>query len=205
MTTETEGIGERDIDVRDATDVGNIIEIATLFWIFEINCGGENAVVDGESRRDTFDASRAAEEVPSHRFGGTDGNFVGMVAEGCFDGGGFGRIVDGGAGAVSINIADGFWCESSIFETEGHCTSGIDTAGGLSGHVISIAGHGVADDFGIDFRAAIDGVFEFFEDQDTGAFAHDEAIASGIKGTTSVEGVIVASRDGFTSGKSGNS
>ena len=205
MTAETEGIGERDIDVSGATDVGDIIEIATLFWMFEIDCGRDNPVVDGEGRGYAFDAACAAEEVSSHRFGGTDGDFVGMVAEGFFNGSGFGRIVDGGAGAVSINIADGFWCESSIFETEGHCTSGIDTAGGLSGHVISIAGHGVADDFGIDFRAAIDSVFEFFEDQDTGAFAHDEPIASGIERTTSMERVIVASGDSFTSGKSGNS
>ena len=110
MTAETEGIGERDIDVSGATDVGNIIEIATLFWIFEINCGGENAVVDGESRRDTFDTTCATEEVSSHRFGGTDGDFVSVVAEGFFDGGGFSRIVNWGAGTVSINIADGFRC-----------------------------------------------------------------------------------------------
>ena len=110
MTTETEGVGKHDIDVSGTTDVRDVIEIATLFGVFEINGRRDNAVVDGESGSYSFDPTGTAEEVSSHRFGGTDSDFIGVIAEGFFDGGGFGRIVDRGAGAVSIDIADGFWC-----------------------------------------------------------------------------------------------
>ena len=110
MPAETEGIGEDDIDIGGATDVGDIIEIATFFWIFEIDRGGDNPVLDGEGGSNDFDPTCAAEEVSSHGFSRTDGNLIRMVAQSLFDRGGLRGIVDGCAGTVSVDIADGFGC-----------------------------------------------------------------------------------------------
>ena len=64
--------------------------------------------------------------------------------------------------------------------------------GGGLGHVIGVGGHAVADDFGEDGRAAAAGMFEFFENHDAGAFAHDEAVAVLVPGTAGAIGVVIA-------------
>ena len=48
--------------------MGDIIEIATCFGIFEIDRGGDNAVMDGEGGSNAFDATCTAEEVSSHGY-----------------------------------------------------------------------------------------------------------------------------------------
>ena len=48
---------------------------------------------------------------------------------------------------------------------------------GRRGDVVRVARHAVADDLGVDPRAAAPRVLELLEDQDAGAFADDEAVA----------------------------
>ena len=49
-------------------------------------------------------------------------------------------------------------------------------------HVVAVGGRAIARDFGIDFRAARLGVFEFFEHQHAGAARDHEAVAIGVVG-----------------------
>ena len=51
------------------------------------------------------------------------------------------------------------------------------------GDVVGVARHAVADQFGIDFRAALLGVLVFLQHHDAGALAHHEAVAILVIGT----------------------
>src|SRR6266513_1000619 len=48
--------------------------------------------------------------------------------------------------------------------------------------VVGISGRAIADDFGDRLGAAADSVFQLFNDEDTGTFAHDEAVAVAVEG-----------------------
>ena len=77
---------------------------------------------------------------------------------------------------------------------EGHL-DGVGRAAAVRGRgaeVIGIRADAVADEFGVDFRTAFFGVFEFLDDDDAGAFAHDEAVAVFIEGAGSAFGIVVA-------------
>ncbi len=58
-----------------------------------------------------------------------------------------------------------------------HAAEGAVAVLGRRGDVVGVAGHAVADDLGVDLRAALLGVLEFLEHDDAGALAHDEAVA----------------------------
>jgi len=51
----------------------------------------------------------------------------------------------------------------------------------LAGDVVGVAGGAVTGELAIDAGAAGLGVFEGLDHEDTGAFAHDETIARGVK------------------------
>jgi len=59
-------------------------------------------------------------------------------------------------------------------------------------HVVGVAGHAIASDFGENGCAAVLRVFEFFEHENPGAFAHDESIAILIPGTAGFFRIVIA-------------
>src|SRR5665648_216239 len=59
------------------------------------------------------------------------------------------------------------------------------------GDVVGVAGHPEADDFGIDIGVAGQGVVQFLQYQDAGAFGHDKTGALEIKGTAGGLRVVV--------------
>src|SRR5690606_39223990 len=68
---------------------------------------------------------------------------------------------------------------------------------GRGDHVVAIGGGTVADDFGVDFRAAGFRVFQFLDHQHAAAAGDDEAVALGVVGTGGHgRGVVVAGREG---------
>lgn len=67
--------------------------------------------------------------------------------------------------------------------------------------VVSIGIAAVAADFTVDVSTALFSMFQFFEDDDAGAFAHDETVAVFIERTRSVSRVIVARAEAFIAAK----
>src|SRR5712691_10304319 len=55
-----------------------------------------------------------------------------------------------------------------------------------------VCSHAVADNLGINVRAALLRQFEFFKDQDARAFANNESVAIPLKGTAGVLRIVVA-------------
>ncbi len=72
-------------------------------------------------------------------------------------------------------------------------------------HVIGVAGHAIAGDFGKNRSAALSGVFEFFEHQNACAFAHHKAVAIFVPGTAGFFGIVIARGKRAHGGESANS
>ena len=70
-----------------------------------------------------------------------------------------------------------------------HCA--VCTVAGRRGNVISVAAHAVADNFGINLRAAGFGMLIFFQHQSTRALAHDKTAAGLVPRTGSLFRAIV--------------
>ena len=65
------------------------------------------------------------------------------------------------------------------------------------GNVAAVAVGAVADEFGIDFRAAPFGVFQFFQHKNPCAFADDQAVATVVVRTRGQFGFAVAAAGGI--------
>jgi len=119
---------------------------------------------------------------------GLGGAYWNLLSKQISDGVGFESVADGGGGAVGVEVADDAGVEIGVAEGVAHDAESAFVLGSGLGHVIGIGGHAVANDFGEDGRAAALGVFEFFENQDAGAFAHDEAVTVFVPGTAGAGG-----------------
>ena len=64
------------------------------------------------------------------------------------------------------------------------------------GDVIAVAAHSVADEFGIDARAAFFRMLVFFENHHAGPFGHDKSIAAFVPGPACAGGLFVAGGQG---------
>ena len=62
---------------------------------------------------------------------------------------------------------------------------------GTGCNVMSVRRHAVADEFGERFRAAGKRVAQSLDDQDAGAFAHDEAVPRPVEGARSLLGCLI--------------
>ena len=74
-----------------------------------------------------------------------------------------------------------------------HAHHSAPVFGGRS-DVIRVARHPISGHLGVDLRAACDGAFAFFEDDDARPFAHDEAVALEIPRTRGVLRIVVPRR-----------
>ena len=73
------------------------------------------------------------------------------------------------------------------------------------GHVIGVGGHAITNQLGEDGSVAAASVFEFFENEDACAFAHDEAVTIFVPGAAGAGGIVVAGGKGAHGGESANS
>ena len=67
--------------------------------------------------------------------------------------------------------------------------------------MVGVAGHAVAHDFGKDGSVAFLRVLEGFEDENTSAFADDEAVAAGVERPAGVGGIFIAGGKSLHGGK----
>ena len=106
---------------------------------------------------------------------------------------------------MSIDVIDVFRLEAGIFDGQSHAFRLLDAFRSRSRNVISVGIAAITADFTVDMSTAFLSVFQFFEEDDTGTFAHDETVAVFIEGTRCMSRVIVARAQGFHSGKAGDS
>ena len=89
-----------------ARDVGDDVEVAVGVGLVVVDRRGDHAVADRHHAGEELDGAGAADQVAVHRLGRGDEEVVGVGAEDGADGGAFGAVVDRGAGAVGVDVAD---------------------------------------------------------------------------------------------------
>ncbi len=94
--------------------IGNIIQITIRVWNLVVDRGRHHAILDGFDRDNGLYSSGSAKQVPGHRFRRGDWNLVSQLAEYCFYSCSFAFIIQGCAGAVSVNITDLPNAQSSV-------------------------------------------------------------------------------------------
>ena len=129
------------------------------------------------TRGDQLDAAGGAEQVADHALGAADGELVGVLAEDLLDGLGLGHVAQSVLvpWALMYSMSSGLMRAS--LQGQLHGLGGAAALGMRGGDVVGVGGAAVAEQFGIDAGAALLGVLEFFEDEDAGALAQDEAVA----------------------------
>ena len=78
---------------------------------------------------------------------------------------------------MRIDVVDIGRRDARPLQRSAHASEGAVAVLGRRSDVIGVAGEAIADDFGIDLRAARFGVLEFFDNHDTCALAHDKTVA----------------------------
>ena len=78
---------------------------------------------------------------------------------------------------MGVDIVDIRRRQTGALEGGFHRPRAAIAVGRRGGHMVSVAGHAITNDFTIDFSAALLGVLIFLEDHDTGPLAHDKAVA----------------------------
>ena len=106
-----------------------------------------------------------------------------MIAEGGFDGLGFGDVAERRAGAVGVDVLHVLGIDVGVAQGELHGHGRAGAFGVRGGDVVCVGGVADAQEFGVDRGVAFLGVFEFFQNQGPGPFAQNEAVAILVEGT----------------------
>src|SRR5580700_306767 len=131
--------------------------------------------------------------MAGHGFCGADRDISCTVAKDPLEGASFDHVAKRRGSSVGIHVADILGREFGVLDGGFHDSVGaVSVRSGLR-NVVGVAGHAVANDFGEDGSFAFLRVFERFEDQNTGAFADDEAVAAGVERATGMSGIVIAS------------
>ena len=143
-------------------------------------------------------------QVADCRFGGAHRHGADSIAEQALD-----RAELDGVGhrrcPVCVDIIDVGGLHASALQRHFHCAKCAAAFRMRGCYVIGIAREAVADNLGIDFRAACLGMLIFFKHNNTSTFAHDKAVAILVVRTRSLFRFIIifcAQRTGLR--KSGN-
>ena len=162
--------------------VGNDIQVAGLVGDLIVDGSRHKAVVEAQGRDDGLHRAGSAQHMARHGLGGADHQLVGVAAEGLADGRRLTGVVEGRGGAVGVDVVHILQLEAAVGHGFGHGSGSALAVGGGRSDVIGVTGSAVADNFGVDLRAAGLGVFQLLQHQDAGALAHDETAALLVKG-----------------------
>ena len=196
MAAEAERVVDDDVHLHFARGVRHVVQIASGSGT-QIDGGRDDAVFDGEGAGGHFHRARRAEHVAGRAFGGTDGHLFCLAAENGLDGLGFTDVALRRGSAVGVDVGNVPGIQAGLAQRHFHAAGRAFAVGGWRGEMVRVGGVAVADDFAINLRAALFGVFQFLQHDDARAFAHDEAVAFLVEGARGAFGIVVARAHGF--------
>src|SRR5438132_87110 len=153
-TAEAETVRERVLHKRLARFVRHIIQVAFRVESVVINCRGQFPAVDGEHGEDGFYSARRAEQMTRHRLRGTERQLIRMRAESLLDGERLAPVAERSGSAMCVDVADLFRTDAGILNCPSHPADYAALRLVRRGHMVSVGGRAVADDLGVDMRAA---------------------------------------------------
>src|SRR6201984_3519133 len=106
-----------------------------------------------------------------------------MTAEQPLHGTEFDFVAEWGRGAVGVYVIDLVRRNACALQSVAHRTERAITVLRWSCQVKCVAEHAISDHFGLDLRSPPPGVLVLFEDDNSGALAHDETVAFSVPRT----------------------
>ena len=192
--TEPERVRQRDVDLALLGLVGNEIQRRRNRGIVEIDRRRHDVVANGERGKDRLDGAGRAQQMTDRRFRrGHRRRRLGLAQQ-PLDSAELDLVAHRRRGAVGVDVVDVLGREASALESRLHAAETAVAVFGRRRDVIGIARHAIADDLGIDARAAPLGVLEILQHDDPGAFAHDEPVAILVVGARALRRRIVEAR-----------
>ena len=177
-----DAVADREVDGFGSRLVWDVVEIALGIGVVEIDGGVKEAGAHAEDGGGEAGGAAGALGVADHGFGGAHGDLICARAEALFQSRGLHLVVELGAGAVEIDVADFILGQSRLAQGELDGADGfLDFRGDLDA-VIGIAAGAVAEDLGEDWGAALHGVLVIFQDEHPCPFTKHEAIAVDAEG-----------------------
>ena len=132
--------------------------------------------------------------MASHGLGRTHRHLIGGFAQGGFNGLGFRRVVRPSAGAVGVNVTYLLGCQASILKGQANAAGRPLATGHWGRHMVSIAGHAIADHLGINGSPPTEGMLQLLQDEDATPFTDHKAIPTAVKGTAGLGRLMVTGR-----------
>src|SRR5580704_11724195 len=114
-----------------------------------------------------------------------------MAAEQPLHGTEFDFVAEWGRGAVGVYVVDLVRRNARALQSVAHRTERAITVLRWSCQVKCVAGHAVSDHLGVDLRSPPPCVLVLFEDDNSGALAHDETVAFSVPRTRCPWRVVV--------------
>src|ERR1700730_18787900 len=141
--------------------------------------------------------------MAGHRFRGADRNLVGLLAKNLFDRLGFADVAETGGSGVGIDVIDVAGRDLWVVARHFHGARGAFAIFRWRGHVVGVRRKSVAGKLAINFRAALLRVFELFHNDNSSAFAYNEAVTVAIERARRTLRFVIALAERFHRGKTG--
>src|SRR6476661_1970562 len=194
VAAEAEAVAQGYLDVALRRLVRRVVEVTFRVRVLIIDRWRNHAITDHERADEEFQRAGGPKHVPRRRLRGTDVELLRVVAKDGLDRSRLVEVVRGRRGSVRVDVADVRGRDPSVLDGPPHgALSAFPVRRGLR-DVVRIPGGAVANDLGVDLRAAPLRVLELLEDHDSRTLAHHEAVTRRIEGARSRFRRIVALR-----------
>ncbi len=182
MSAKAQGVGECGGNRLLPGSVRDNVQLAFFIGNAVSDCGRNDAIPERKGGEDGFHCAGCAKHMAGHGFGGGNGSFGGGFSERFFDSDGFVPFINRRGGAVRVDVVHFLGGDACFLHGENHGFCGGFSVGGGAGDVIGVAGSAVTGNFRINLCAARFGVFEFFQNEDSGTLCHNKAVPFLVKG-----------------------
>src|SRR5574344_71808 len=191
VTTKTEGIGHSRTNRLGLSLVRYIVEIKTIIRRLVVDRRRQHIVLDCQCRSDALCTTSSAQQMSRHGLDGGNGDVFGCIAPDCLDSFRLTLIIHVRGCTMCIDIVYISSLHAGIVKSQLHASCLELAMRSRARDVIGIRVCAVADNFGIDMRAAGFGMIEAFDDNEASAFTHDEAAAILVKWTGCMLRIII--------------
>src|SRR4030081_4005245 len=188
---ETEGIRQHGVDLPLLRLVGHEVAWGVERRIVEIDGGRRDVVANRQNREDRLDGAGRAQQMADRGLGRRHRDLGRRIAHHALHRVELDLVAERGRGAMGIDVVELGRRDAGALERHGHAAIGAVAVLGRRRDVIGVARQPVADELGIDLRAAAARMLVFLQHHDAGALAHHEAVAVLVVGTRGARRLVV--------------
>jgi len=129
VAAEAEGVVDDGVHLHFARGVRHVIQITFGIGILQVDGRRDETVFDGQRARGHFHRAGGAEHVAGRALGGTDSEFLCVVAKNGFDGLRFAEVALRRGGAVGVDVGNVGGVEAAGAQSHFHAAGRAFAAG----------------------------------------------------------------------------